>query len=109
SGKAGLAVASYVSLLANALTACMLYGVLVLLSWQITLAATAAFFVLTVGFQRLSRHAESYGQINQRLFRDLSSFGSEVILGIRQIKVFSAETRMRKKFQELAGQITEVK
>lgn len=109
SATAGQAVVTYLGLLANIITAIMLYGLLCFISWQVTATATGVFLVLTAGFQRLSRTSARFGILNQQRFRELTCFGTEAVLGIRQVKVFSAEQRIFKRFGELANEISRAK
>lgn len=104
-GTAGQAVSTTVVLLSNGITAAALYILLLLLSWQATLIATGTFAVLTVGFYLVSIASGRLGQVRQMLVGDFLSFGTETILGIRQVKVFCAEGRLAGRFADLAGRV----
>lgn len=99
----GKAASTFVILFSNAVTVFALYVLLLLISWQGTLLATGIFLVLTLGLQGLSPISASLGARNQGLLRDLMAFGSEVMLGIRQVKVFSAENRLMQGFSRMAS------
>lgn len=104
-GIAGQAVSTTVMLLSNAITAVALYALLIFLSWQATLVATGTFAALTFGLYRVSLMSGRLGRIRQVLVGDFLSFGTETILGIRQVKVFCAEGRLVNRFADLARQV----
>ena len=107
SGMVGQAVSTFVVLLSNVVTVLALYVLLLVISWQATLVATVTFAVLTAVLQSLSPISKRLGYLRQRLTRDIVAFGTEVILGIRQVKVFSAESRLIKRFTEFAHQVSQ--
>ena len=104
-GKAG---STFVILFSNAITVFALYVLLLLISWQGTLLATGVFFALTLGLQCLSPISAGLGARNQGLLRDLVAFGSEVMQGIRQVKVFSAEKRLMQGFSRMASRVGQI-
>ncbi|RJR49542.1 MAG: ABC transporter ATP-binding protein [Desulfobacteraceae bacterium] len=99
----GQALSTLVGVLANVLTVTALYALLILLSWQATAVATVVFAVLSVGLQWLSGVATRIGTWRRSIARDLVAYGSEVLQGIRQVKIFSAETRVVEHFTASAG------
>jgi ABC-type multidrug transport system fused ATPase/permease subunit len=104
-GTAGQAVSITVALLSNAITAAALYMLLLFLSWQATLIATGTFAVLTIGFYLMSIASGRLGRIRQSLVGEFLSFGTETVLGIRQVKVFCAEGRLANRFADLASRV----
>ncbi len=102
---AGQTVSTCVLLLSHVLTAAVLYVLLVLISWQATLIVTATFAVLTLVFHGLSSVSGRLGQVRQKLVSEFVSLGTEVVLGIRLVKIFSAESRLAQRFAELAQQV----
>lgn len=98
----GQAISTFVMLASHLLTAGALYILLLFLSWKVTLIVTATFAVLTVVLQWMSVLARRVGFERQRIAREFVALGSEVLLGIRQVKVFSAERAVLRKFREMA-------
>ena len=63
--------------------------------------------LLLLSSVKLTANVTDLGYLRQRLARDIVAFGTEVILGIRQVKVFSAESRLIKRFTEFAHQVSQ--
>lgn len=84
-----------IDLIANALAVSALLGLLLLVSWPITI------FVLTLGalfglsVWCLSHMVQTGGEERQQVEADAVSLLTESIGGIRQVKVFSAEARIQ--------------
>jgi len=95
-------IRNVVSTLSEILTLAGLLGVLLLLSWGITLAmlgvGVVMFFALSV-FTRWARELSAREVENRRA---VLSLAAESISGIRQIKVFSAEERIGETFHAVA-------
>lgn len=98
----GQAISTFVVLASNLMTAGALYVLLLLLSWKVTLIVTATFAVLTMSLQWMSALARRVGFERQRIAREFVAFGSEILMGIRQVKVFSAEREATRRFQDMA-------
>lgn len=98
----GQAISTFVMLASSLLTAGALYVLLLFLSWKVTLIVTVTFAVLTAGLQWMSALARRVGFERQRIAREFVAFGSEILLGIRQVRVFSAEHVVLRKFREMA-------
>jgi ABC-type multidrug transport system fused ATPase/permease subunit len=103
----GEAISILVASFSNGVTFVALYTLMLLISWQATLVATGTLGILMIGLQGLSWIGRRLGYARQGIVRDFMAFGTEVILGIRQIKVFSAESRLIKKWAEFAHQISQ--
>jgi subfamily B ATP-binding cassette protein MsbA len=102
------AIATLVMILKNATIVAALYVLLIFISWEATLVATGTFALLTLILQTLSIMSKRLGSLRQRLARELVAYGTEIILGIRQVKVFSAEERLRNRFANMAQGTTSV-
>ena len=78
-----------------------LYGMLLFVNWQITISMTFSVVVVIFIFSKIS-YNYSIGVGRERLIKtqDITSIGAEHINAIRQIKVFSLEDRICKKFSK---------
>lgn len=85
---------------ANALAVAILVGLLVLVSWHVTLFVFAFGAVYAFGIWRLSRLAHAGGEERQRVESESMALLTEAIGGIRQVKVFSAERRLQHVYAE---------
>ncbi len=94
--------------LSHLITMAALYLLLVLICWQATLVASAIFALLTVGLQGLSGLSQHVGALRQRVASEFVALGTELILGIRQVKVFAAERLFAERFRALAHRLSRV-
>lgn len=76
---------------ANVLAVAILVGLLVLVSWQVTLLVFALGALYAFGIWRLSQFAHAGGAERQQVEAESVALLTETIGGIRQVKVFSAE------------------
>lgn len=104
--KVGEAVSIVVVLFSQGVTVVALYTLILLMSCRATVVATATLAALTVGLQGLSRISECVGYRQHEIVREFRIFGTEVILGIRQIKVFSAERRLIERWAQFIDQLS---
>lgn len=93
---------------ANILAVAVLVGLLVLVSWQVTLLVFAFGVAYGLGIWRLSRLAHAGGEERQVVEAEAMALLTEAVGGIRQVKVFSAERRIQdvyagwvRRYQEL--------
>ena len=94
--------------LSNLVTIAAFYLLLLLLSWPVTLVASVLFVLLTIGLQSLSGLSKRVGALRQRIVRDFVAFGTELILGVRQVMMFGAEERVAARFRESAHRLSRV-
>lgn len=79
---------------ANLLAVLVLVGLLLLVSWQVTLFILAAGLLFGATIWWLSGLVERGGRSRQEVEAEAMALLSETVGGIRQIKVFSAEERL---------------
>lgn len=86
---------------ANLLTVAVLVGLLVLVSWQMTALVFTMGSLLGVAIWRLSHQAQVDGEECQTVEAEAKAQLTEAIGGIRQVKVFSAEDRVKGVYEKL--------
>jgi subfamily B ATP-binding cassette protein MsbA len=85
---------------ANLLTVAVLIGLLVLVSWQVTVLVFTFGALFAVALWRLSKQAHSGGEERQTVEAEAMALLTETVGGIRQVKVFSAESRIGEVYGE---------
>lgn len=107
-GRAAIAISLFLGWIQQFLSAACLLAVLLVLSWPATLVACAVGSGLAIALARLRFVAMKVGQDGLVNKRDLGSLGAEVISGIRQIKLFGAENRVRQQSARLLDTYTRI-
>lgn len=91
--RAAAAVSNYISLVVVGVTLLIFLGVLLSISWKLTLASTLLLGVMTVINQLPTRQAKVVGQRFTQANRDYASDLLEIMNGIRLVKATANEHR----------------
>jgi len=86
---------------ANLLTVGVLIGLLILVSWQVTVLVLGAGVLFGLAVWRLSNLAQAGGTERETTDAEAMALLTETVGGIRQVKVFSAESRARDVYEGL--------
>ncbi len=84
-------IKSYISIFSNGITILMFLGVLVSLSWQMTICATVALFLLASTTQLFVKQTRSLGQRTSEVGQEITNKLLEIITGIKLIKSVNQE------------------
>ena len=84
-------IKSYISIFSNGITIFMFLGVLVSLSWQMTICATVALFLLSSTTQLFVKQTRSLGQRTSEVGQEITNKLLEIITGIKLIKSVNQE------------------
>lgn len=100
SGAAGL-ISCAATLFPKIFTVVLFVGMLLLLSWQMTIAA-----IIIVGFCAfllwgLGRYVDVAGQATAEIIKGLNSTVIDVLMGMKIIRLFNREAHMKKVFNEV--------
>jgi len=88
-----------IELVANVIAVLFLFGLLLLVSWKGTLFVLALGSVYGLLVWRLSRRVEAGAEERQRVEGEAMALLNEAVGGIRQVKIFSAEPRIREAYE----------
>ncbi len=91
----------------NLLTVTVVFTVLVLLNWQLTLVAVAITPVLMLGAYRYSRVSHPVLKEVQQRVADVATQAEEDVVGVRVVKAFSQELRETARFRARSERIFE--
>jgi subfamily B ATP-binding cassette protein MsbA len=91
-------VGSPLTLVREGLQAVLFLGILVLLSWELTLAAAGASLISLVLIRTATRYLRRYGMRMQAAMANYTAILQELLSAIRVVKAFSAESRMADAF-----------
>lgn len=86
------------------INAASLLMVLLVISWQATLGAAVLGGAFTLSLWRLRLRALALGRDNILNQREIKNLSTEVLSGIRQVKLFGAERRILKQYHELTAE-----
>jgi ABC-type multidrug transport system fused ATPase/permease subunit len=109
--EASLPSAAYTSLtrvLVNGTFLIMLGGLLMLLSWQITLCVVAGSLLLSALLYLLSGRAHSIGEDAKRVFEELWEHMMITLQGMRTIRAFGQEDVRKQRFQATSARAHQV-
>lgn len=101
--RASVAVTTFLNWWQQLLTAVCLLGVLLALSWPATLVSGIFGLGLAAALAKLRFAALEVGKDVMVNKRSLSALGAETISGIRQIKLFGAESHVWRQFASIVG------
>ncbi|HDY88729.1 MAG TPA: ABC transporter ATP-binding protein [bacterium] len=99
--RAAKSLQQIISFLSNVVLAVFLYGMLLLVSWQITFGMTIVIGLLALLMRKASyNYSTKVGNKRLGLSQDINAIGAESISAIRQIKIFSLEDKSTQKFSD---------
>ena len=88
-----------IAFISNAILMFFLYGMMLFVNWKITLLITIVVGIIMVSIKRLTRnYSVSVGKKRLKTSQELNAIGAESISAIRQIKIFSLEGDVCKRF-----------
>jgi len=85
-----------------------LFALLVIVSWQVTAAVVLMGVLFGLLTWKLSRRADADGEARKTFEADAMALLAEVTSGIRQIKIFSAEDRIRQLYDRMVRRFQDV-
>jgi subfamily B ATP-binding cassette protein MsbA len=99
--RAAKSLQQIIGFFSNIILAVFLYGMLLLINWQITLAITIVIGIILVSIRKVSySYSVDVGNKRLALSQEINAIGAESISAIRQIKIFSLENESSQKFSD---------
>ncbi len=92
------AVSTFAGLVINFATVVIFTGILLLISWQLTLVVAAALFLISFLIQTMTRRIESLSRRSLRADEALSQRIVELFAGMRTIRAFSRQRYEQRRF-----------
>jgi subfamily B ATP-binding cassette protein MsbA len=99
--RATSSISSYINLGILCITILVFLGILVAISWQLTIAATFILPLSTLITQRLISRSKQLGRVITNISQEYSGGLIEILSGIRLVKSTGSEEREYKRFQRL--------
>lgn len=93
------------NLIVSSCTAVVFIGLLLLISWQLTLTFGVSIVIGSLVIQRISRRARGYGREVVKAHENLAERLVDAISAMRMVRAFGQEDRERRRFAELAGRV----
>lgn len=100
-GKASGTISTYIGMLTTSITILVFVGMLIAISWQLTLAATFLLLIVTGINQIIVNRSKKYGKILSQMSRSYSIKLLEVLNGIRLVKGTGNEEKEYKLLSKL--------
>lgn len=92
-GRTAFAIRTAIQIVATVITILVFVGLLLAISWQLTLISTVLLFVVTIANQYYVKRARQFGQKLSEKSRSYSVALLEVLTGIRLVKASGKEQR----------------
>lgn len=105
----GLAVNNLLLLLINVCMILTFTGVLLLLSWPLTLGAMTVMLLISLLVQRMTQQADQLGRQRVIASKQMQQVSLETINGIRTIRAFNRQSHTQKRFEHQAKQVQEAR
>jgi subfamily B ATP-binding cassette protein MsbA len=100
-GKASSTISTYIGMLTTSITILVFVGMLIAISWQLTLAATFLLLIVTAINQIIVNRSKRFGQMLSRMSRSYSVKLLEVLNGIKLVKGTGNEEKEYKQLKKL--------
>lgn len=100
-GKASSTISTYTGILTTSITILVFVGMLLAISWQLTLAATFLLLIVTAINQIIVNRSKRFGQMLSQMSRSYSIKLLEILNGIRLVKGTGNEDKEYKQLRKL--------
>ncbi len=91
----------FISEIGKILNITIMYILMLIISWKLTLLTTISFLILSVGINKFSKISQKMGYEKVNITREESGFLSNSLQGMRQVLIFRAENRLIAHYKKL--------